>query len=104
VSGRDGAMLLAGGPMKNRNRFTLCTHCREPGAAATLLYLMGLPIADDLSTWPVTDIVDPDFLERHPIRQIPNYDAATTRRSVRTGQQPLDAEALERLRSLGYIR
>lgn len=103
VSGREGEMLLAGGPVQERGAVTACTNCPKPGAAATLLYLLGLPIADDLPTSPMTGIVPTDFLERRPIRRIPNYNAATARRSVRTGQ-PLDAEALERLRSLGYIR
>ena len=103
VSGRHGEMLLAGGPVQDRGAMTACANCPKPGAAATLLYLLGLPIADDLPTSPMTGIVPADFLERRPIRRIPNYTAATARRAVRTGQ-PLDAEALERLRSLGYIR
>lgn len=103
ASGREGALLLAGGPVQPNAGRTRCEDCQEGGAAATLLYLLGLPIADDLRTRPMTDVVSADFLERHPVRTIANYNAAVTRRSARTGE-PLDAEALERLRSLGYIR
>jgi hypothetical protein len=101
VGGRQGAMLLSGPPIKP-GTFD-CEDCGEPGPAATILYLLGLPIASNLMFGPVTDAVADDFRARYPARSIPNYDAARMRRSVRTGQ-PLDAEALERLRSLGYIR
>jgi hypothetical protein len=101
VGGRQGAMLLSGPPI-NPGTFG-CEDCREPGPAGMILYLLGLPIADNLASRPMMDAVADDFRTRHPVRSIPNYDAARMRRSVRTGQ-PLDAEALERLRSLGYIR
>lgn len=100
TTGREGAMLLAGGPIKRTEM--PCDDC-QTGAAATLLYLLGLPIADDLRATPVTSFVSGDFQQRNPVRTIPNYNAARARRGARTGQ-PLDAEALERLRSLGYIR
>jgi hypothetical protein len=47
--------------------------------------------------------IDPAFLDAHPVRRVPDYGAVALGQSARTGQ-PLDAEALERLRSLGYIR
>lgn len=97
---RGGAMVIDGGPIvKNA---TVCEDCRATGTA-TLLYLLGLPIAENMSGGPMTSFVTADFLERHPVRRISTYDAAVTRSVARAGQ-PLDAEALERLRSLGYIR
>lgn len=100
AEGREGALVLAGDAVTPG---ATCTTCDGAGAAATLLYLLGLPLAEDLPSRPMTEIVAADFVERRPIRLIANYNAAAARRSVRTGQ-PLDAEALERLRSLGYIR
>ncbi|HEX6323365.1 MAG TPA: alkaline phosphatase family protein [Vicinamibacterales bacterium] len=99
--GSDGALLLAGEPIRTGVSLS-CEDC-ETGAAGTLLYLLGLPIADTLRARPETRLVAAEFLARHPVRRVANYDAVSTRRSARTGQ-PLDAEALERLRSLGYIR
>ena len=61
VSGRHGEMLLAGGPVQDRGAMTACANCPKPGAAATLLYLLGLPIADDLPTSPMTGIVPGRF-------------------------------------------
>ncbi|MDQ3069535.1 MAG: alkaline phosphatase family protein [Acidobacteriota bacterium] len=100
VSGREGTLLLAGAPILPG--VATCERC-EVGAAATLLYLLGLPVADNLKSTVMTSAISIDFLKRRPIRRIASYDAVTVRRSARTGQ-PLDAEALERLRSLGYIR
>lgn len=100
-SGRDGAVLLAGGPVIDGKTIS-CGDCGT-GPAATLLYLLGLPIAEDMASMPKTFFLGPEFPDRNRVRLIPNYNAARARRSVRTGQ-PLDAEALERLRSLGYIR
>ena len=98
------AMFLAGAPIQPGGQAgARCHNCYETGAAATLLYLLGLPIAHDLQMSPATDVIAVDFIERNPLRYVKNYDAAGRRASVRTGQ-PLDAEALERLRSLGYIR
>ncbi|MEX2272063.1 MAG: alkaline phosphatase family protein [Vicinamibacterales bacterium] len=96
---REGAMVLAGEPIQGGH--TICEDC-VLGAASTLLYLLGLPIADNLESNPMTEAVSVAFKERHPIRRIASYDAVNMRRGARTGQ-PLDAEALERLRSLGYI-
>jgi hypothetical protein len=93
-------MLLSGAPIAPEG--TVCEDC-PVGAAGTLLYLLGLPVADDLRSSPQTGLVTRDFSARHPVRRIPTYGAAVTRPGMRTGQ-PLDAEALERLRSLGYIR
>jgi hypothetical protein len=100
TGGRDGTVLLAGGPVRGGG--IDCQDC-ETGAASTLLYLLGLPIAEDVQPKPHTSFLHREFRDRNPVRTIANYNAARARRSVRTGQ-PLDAEALERLRSLGYIR
>jgi hypothetical protein len=100
TGGRDGAMLLSGAPIDPAG--TVCEDC-PIGAAGTLLYLLGLPVADDLRSSPQTGLVTREFSARHPVRRIPSYGAVGARPSARTGE-PLDAEALERLRSLGYIR
>lgn len=100
ATGSNGQVLLAGAPVTGTARE--CTQC-ETGPAATLLYLMGLPVAEDVQPKPDTFFLSQEFRDRNPVRTIANYNAARARSSVRTGQ-PLDAEALERLRSLGYIR
>ena len=100
VAQREGALLLAGDPIGAAGT---CDSCGNSGAAATLLYLVGLPVADDLRSTVAMEVIAPGFARAHPIRHVPDYRGVTRDRSARTGR-PLDAEALERLRSLGYIR
>ena len=96
----DGTLAIAGEVI--RTPALACEDC-ERGVAPTLLYLLGLPIAADLAATAETGVATDAFRARHPVRTIRSYEAALTRPGARTGQ-PLDAEALERLRSLGYIR
>ncbi|MDQ3168508.1 MAG: alkaline phosphatase family protein [Acidobacteriota bacterium] len=99
VARREGALTIAGAAVKPG----VCTTCDDVGAAATLLYLLGLPIAEDLGSAVALSVIGSDFARAHDVRRVPDYRGVTRDRSPRTGQ-PLDAEALERLRSLGYIR
>jgi hypothetical protein len=80
-----------------------CTACDGVGAAATLLYLLGLPIAEDLGSAVAVSVISDGFSGKHEVRRVPDYRGVAPRAGAREGQ-PLDAEALERLRSLGYIR
>lgn len=101
VANQQGVLALAGAPVAPGA--VDADAGRDTGAAATLLYFLGLPIAGDLQSTVALRAIAPAFLEAHPVRRVPDYGAVTLGRSVRTGE-PLDAEALERLRSLGYIR
>ena len=99
VGGGAGVMALNGAAVRAGVE---CEGC-ETGAAATLLYLLGLPIADDLQSRIATGVIDERFLASHAARRVPDYRAVAPRARAGEGR-PLDAEALERLRSLGYIR
>jgi arylsulfatase A-like enzyme len=70
--------------------------------APTILHLLGVPISRELAGAPVSAAFDGSFLIRFPVRYVASY-GARERRELRRGD-PLDAEALERLRSLGYVR
>lgn len=100
VGGGEGVMALSGAAV--RTGAVECEGCAA-GAAATLLYLLGLPVADNLQSEVATRVIDERFLQAHAVRRVPDYRAVAPRARAREGQ-PLDAEALERLRSLGYIR
>ena len=100
VTRREGALMIAGAPVTAGET---CTTCDDIGAAATLLYLLGLPIAEDLASAVAVSVISSGFAQAHDVRRVPDYRAVALGGSARTGQ-PLDAEALERLRSLGYIR
>lgn len=100
VAAREGTMRLAGGPVEEGA--AECEGC-DPGAAATLLYLLGLPIAEDLQSHVARGIIDDGFEAAYPVRTVADYRGVAIERRASAGEA-LDAEALERLRSLGYIR
>lgn len=91
VSGRPGAKPVA-------------RASTNPAAlAATALYLLGVPVADDLSAPLPLSLIDAAFAAAHPAHTVPTYGARhlTPRR---TSGQPLDQEMIERMRSLGYVK
>lgn len=102
VHHRDGILIAAGGPIVGGRfeRFSI----RD--VAPTLLALLGLPVAEDLDGRVLTEIIDPEFLERFPVQSVPSYEELIDRRALRTeGRDDAgEEEALEMLRSLGYIQ
>jgi predicted AlkP superfamily phosphohydrolase/phosphomutase len=72
--------------------------------APTVLYLLGLPVGDDMSGHVITNLVDPAFLAANPVRRIPTYEPAE-----RPAETPaplpsaVDRQIKDRLRTLGYI-
>ena len=87
------------GPGVRSTRATMGTTAIAP----TLLYALGLPVARDLATGPVTDLFDPSFVARYPIRLVDTYGPRVSASRARTSQG-LDREMFERMRSLGYVR
>jgi arylsulfatase A-like enzyme len=73
--------------------------------APTMLALLGLARGADMDGRPMTDLLDPDFLAAHPLREIPTHtpaDWASTRRFVAANAAP-PADRVEQLRGLGYL-
>lgn len=71
--------------------------------APTTLYLLGVPISNEFAGRPLLDSLRPDFIERHPVREVASYGRYAADAPPGEGA-PLDREMMERLRSLGYIR
>jgi tetratricopeptide (TPR) repeat protein len=81
--------------------------------APTLLYLLGLPVAQDMPGKVLEQAIDPKFLAAHPAKQVPSYEGLgnTDARASRgtgsaegdSGDQAADEEMVAQLRSLGYI-
>jgi hypothetical protein len=70
--------------------------------APTILLALGVPLAVDLAASPASPLFADPFVAAHPATTVPTY--GTTRpRQARQGR-PLDAEMIERMRSLGYVR
>jgi hypothetical protein len=72
-------------------------------AAPTILHALGVPIARDLDGSVMSGLFTPESLMRLPVRYVSTYG----RRgfvSVERGNEPLDQEVIDRLRSLGYVK
>lgn len=96
----DGVFLAAGGPIRNVKLKGATVFDVAPTVAA----LLGLPVAEDLPGRVLTEIIDPAFLEAHPVRTVPSWEGTVERR-VRDLDEAstVDPAAEEMLRSLGYI-
>jgi hypothetical protein len=69
----------------------------------TILYLLGLPVAEDMDGKVITQALDTTTLARHPIHSVPTYEDGG--HSPRSRPSPvMSQEMKERLRSLGYIQ
>ncbi|TAK12720.1 MAG: hypothetical protein EPO35_11135, partial [Acidobacteria bacterium] len=96
----DGLIALAGRPAKSGGT-------RAAGApvsvAATVLSLLGVPVAADLAGPPMAGLIADDFRRAHPDRSVTTYGPRRIS-ARRASGKALDQEMIERMRSLGYIR
>ena len=68
----------------------------------TALWLMNLPVGEDMAGHPVTSALTSRAARRRPIRTIPTHEDGT--RPWATGSAPtVTPEALERMKALGYV-
>lgn len=72
----------------------------------TLLALKAIPIARDFDGQVLTNVIEPAWLERFPVREIATHDdkAFEAARTQRMKEAVDQAERLEQLKSLGYIQ
>jgi tetratricopeptide (TPR) repeat protein len=74
--------------------------------APTLLYLLGLPAAEEMPGRVLTEAIDPALLARLPLRAVRSYEplgAPRTLVAAAAGAEEAEAELLAGLRALGYI-
>jgi predicted AlkP superfamily phosphohydrolase/phosphomutase len=64
----NGVLIAAGGPILPGVRFE--TQPTIADVTPTVLALMGLPVARDMSGRVLTEMIDPEFLARHPVQTI----------------------------------
>jgi hypothetical protein len=82
---------------------TPVTNASRMSVAGTVLYALGVPVADDLGSPPLLSLFGPAFVAAHPLRTVATYG---TRSSMarRAGGNTLDQEMIDRMRSLGYLK
>jgi hypothetical protein len=95
----DGVLALVGRGVPRGGRIE---GARLVDVLPTILTLLDLPIAANLEGRVPEGALEPAFLSRHGRRRVPDYSAARPAPGEDTSE--VDANVLERLRSLGYIR
>ena len=72
----------------------------------TLLALKDIPVAQDFDGTVMDNVIEKSWLERFPVRTIKTHDdkAFEEARAARMREAADQAERLEQLKSLGYIR
>ncbi len=97
----DGVFIASGGPVRSGAAFE---HARIIDVAPTVLYLMGLPIPDDMDGRVLTDALDDEFVAANP----PQWESIASERDGSHGNQQAftddESELIaRRLQALGYI-
>jgi predicted AlkP superfamily phosphohydrolase/phosphomutase len=93
-------ILLAAGPDIDPRADLEGIHIHD--VAPTLLYGLGLPVAEDFAGRPRMELFDAEFRRAHPLRTIRSWGVLKEGGAARTS--PADEDLLNELRSLGYIQ
>ena len=67
----------------------------------TALYLLGLPVGEDMDGRVLVKAISPQLLAERPVKWTPTHDAGT--RGGKPRRSPIDEEILEELQTLGYV-
>jgi predicted AlkP superfamily phosphohydrolase/phosphomutase len=99
----DGVLMMSGGPIRPEFEFE---NARIIDVAPTVLYLMGMPIPDDMDGRVLVEALDEEFVETNPIdfeavEADPIEDSDEARRGFSQDESELIAK---RLQALGYIK
>jgi len=97
-STRTKGIFVAAGPDIDSSFSAKTVHTLD--ITPTLLYLLGLPIAEDFDGKTRIRLFRPEFREAHPLKTIPTWGKA--RESAATPSE-IDNELVEELRALGYL-
>jgi len=100
--GPPGILLMRGGPVK---RGLVLQGASIYDVYPTVLYLLGLPVPQDVSGKVLLGAFDPGFVRLHPLRTVPSYRGLGLSPGLpgasRSGE--MNEREIEKLRSLGYI-
>jgi predicted AlkP superfamily phosphohydrolase/phosphomutase len=99
----DGVFMISGGPISPEFSFS---DAKIVDVTPTVLYLMGLPIPDDMDGKVLVEAIDPDFLAANPIRYESTEDGAVSEvDNAPRGFSKDESEMIaRRLQALGYIQ
>jgi predicted AlkP superfamily phosphohydrolase/phosphomutase len=101
-----GIFIASGRGIRNTLEFP---HLHGADIAPTLLYLLDLPVFEEMDGRVMTEIIEPEYLREHPIRTA-RHPRGLLREGLGESPTPVgehqaaDEAALEELRALGYVQ
>jgi hypothetical protein len=96
----NGFIILHGGPVTHR----VLRPAQLVDVTPTLLYLLGLPVAQDMDGSVLVDAIEPGHLEANPVRYVRSYEQPFDlgQKEEIVDPQAMDEER-ERMEALGYV-
>lgn len=100
--GPPGILLMRGGPVK---RGLNVQGADIYDLYPTILYLLGLPVPQDLPGKVLLDAIDPGFVSLHPVRTVPTFRNLGLPPNLPGASRDgvMNEQEIQKLRSLGYI-
>ncbi len=95
-------VFIAGGPLTRRGEIPTVALF---DIAPTLLYLLGLPVPEDMPGKVLEAALTPEFVAAHPVTRVPSYEGleAPGGAVVAEADEATEQTIKEQLRALGYI-
>ncbi len=100
--GPPGILLMRGGPVKHG---LALEGADIYDLYPTILYLLGLPVPEDVSGRVLTEALDAGFVRLHPLRTVPSYRGLGLSPGLPGASRDgaMDEIEIQKLRALGYI-
>jgi len=97
----DGVLMMAGPGIKKNAQIVSASIL---DITPTVLYMLGLPVADDMEGRVLFEVFEPGFRQNQPFKRVPTYEADKKHIVSPSGKKlQQNEELLEKLRSLGYV-
>jgi hypothetical protein len=100
--GPPGILLLRGGPVKHG---LALEGADIYDLYPTILYLLGLPVPEDVPGRVLLEALDAGFVQLYPMRRAPSYRGLGLPKGLPGASRDgaMDQREIDKLRSLGYI-
>lgn len=101
--GPPGILLMLGGPVR---RGLVLQEKDIYDLFPTVLYLLGLPVPQDVPGQVMLDALDPAFVRDHPVRTVPTYETLGPAKGLPAAVgrgESMNRKEIEKLKSLGYL-
>jgi arylsulfatase A-like enzyme len=93
-----GVIFLWGPPIRGGTKLTNATVF---DVSPTALYLLGLPVGEDMDGKVLVEALAPELLAERPVEWTPTHDSGT--RGGKPRRSPIDKDILKELQTLGYV-